>query len=65
MDGTSTALERAFALARSGTCLGIADIKKRLAEEGHAINQIDGPALQRQLRELCNAARESTPKGSY
>ncbi len=48
-----TALERAFALARSGECATVGDIVKRLREEGFATHQITGPSLMRQLRELC------------
>jgi|HubBroStandDraft_1064217.scaffolds.fasta_scaffold573376_1 hypothetical protein len=56
MDPNITSLERAFELARSGACASVRDIRHRLAAEGYAQNQIDGPRLIQQLRELCEAA---------
>ena len=52
-----TALERAFALAASGECAGVADVRKRLKAEGHSDSQIIGVSLSRQLRDLCNASK--------
>lgn len=52
-----TALERAFELARSGKYTSITDLKRDLASEGYAANQIEGFSLSRQLRELMMAAR--------
>ena len=51
-----TAVERAFELARSGRCAGVAQIRAQLKAEGHSGAQIWGPSLTRQLRALCNAA---------
>ena len=51
-----TAVERAFELARSGRCAGVAQIRLQLKVEGHSGAQIWGPSLTRQLRALCNAA---------
>jgi hypothetical protein len=48
-----TTLERAFDLARSGDCAGVADVVKQLSDEGFGTEQITGPSLIRQLRELC------------
>ena len=57
MSGPTT-LERAFALARSGTCASVADIRQRLRAE--RFDQVDahlaGPSLARQLRDLCQEA---------
>ncbi|MDQ4088477.1 MAG: hypothetical protein M3177_10795 [Pseudomonadota bacterium] len=54
-----TTLERAFALARSGACASVNDIRLRLKQE--RFDQVDahlaGPSLARQLRELCAGAR--------
>lgn len=54
-----TTLERAFALAESGECATVNDIRLRLKAERH--DQVDahlaGPAIARQLRQLCEAAR--------
>ena len=56
-----TTLERAFALARSGECLTINDIRARLKSE--RFDQVDahlaGPAIARQLRTLCVEARRA------
>ena len=55
-----TTLERAFALARSGSCANVHEIRARLRAE--RFDQVDahlaGPAIARQLRELCIDARE-------
>ena len=56
-----TTLERAFALARSGTCANIDEIRLTLKRE--RFDQIDahlaGHSIKRQLRALCEAARAS------
>ena len=56
MDNRPTALERAFDLARSGKCADVAQIRQQLKVEGYARDQLTGPALIRQLRDLCIAA---------
>jgi hypothetical protein len=58
MDHRMTALERAFQLARSGEVSGLSEIVKALKGEGYSGNQIEGPALKRQLASLIKAARE-------
>jgi hypothetical protein len=54
-----TTIERAFALARSGTCATVDEIRQALKRE--RFDQVDahlaGPALSRQLRALCDEAR--------
>lgn len=52
-------LERAFALAQSGQCTGIDDIRKKLKSERYeSIDQhLAGPSIKRQLNQLCVAAR--------
>ncbi len=56
-----TTLERAFALARSGDCATVNDI--RIALKAERFDQVDahlaGPAIARQLRLLCEQARET------
>ncbi len=56
-----TTLERAFVLARSGSCASVNDIRQRLRAE--RFDQVDahlaGPSLGRQLRELCVEARRA------
>ena len=50
-----TTLERAFALASSGSCATVNDIRVQLRAERY--DQVDahlaGPAINRQLRQLC------------
>ena len=56
-----TTLERAFALARSGSCATVNDIRQQLRVE--RFDQVDahlsGASIARQLRELCLEARSS------
>jgi hypothetical protein len=52
-----TTLERAFQLARSGRPITVGDIKKALRSEGYASGQIDGKALNKQLRALILSSR--------
>jgi hypothetical protein len=47
-----TALERAFQLAKSGSCASIDDIKRQLKAEGFSLEQLTGSALSKQLRDL-------------
>lgn len=57
MDHNLTTLARAFQLAKSGTCESVSAIKKQLKAEGYRIDQVEGPALSKQLRLLIRAAR--------
>jgi hypothetical protein len=57
MDKSPTSLERAFALAKSGACTSVDDLKRCLRLEGYQINQIVGSTLARQLRTLIAEAR--------
>jgi hypothetical protein len=52
-----TALERAFQIAKSGEVSGLTEIVKALKREGYSPDQIEGPALKRQLANLIKAAR--------
>ena len=56
-----TTLERAFALARSGSCANVTDIRQQLRVERFELvdAHLAGPAITRQLRELCLEARTS------
>ena len=58
MDHNVTAVERAFQLAKSGICLSVADLKKRLRLEGYATTQIVGGAISKQLKALIEAAQK-------
>ena len=57
MDPTTTALERAFQLARSGDYASVADIKTQLATEGYSAAQVTGRTLMKQLLTLVREAR--------
>ena len=53
-----TAIERAFDLAKSGSCLHFSDIIHHLKSEGNSIDQIEGGSLKRQLAELFEKAKK-------
>ncbi len=53
-----TPLERAFVLANEGRYSSAHEIKQQLKSEGFATEQITGPALLRQIREICISARK-------
>jgi hypothetical protein len=53
-----TALQRAFTLARTGN-YRIGEIKTQLKAEGFDMAQLYGPALMRQLREICTSAQDA------
>ena len=57
MDRNKTALERAFELAASGTHTNYAGVRAQLKSEGYDGNQMDGPALRKQLRQIIHKAR--------
>jgi len=58
-----TVMERAYELARSGTCASVSEIRAKLSGEGYydVAAQIYGPSLTSDLRKLCNAARPAAP----
>ena len=58
MKTNETALERAFALAKSGRFTTLLELRVALAQEGHRADQIDGPALGRQLRDIIRKSRD-------
>lgn len=57
MDSSKTTIERAFALARSGLCASLTDVRKALGREGYHSDQISGPSLKKQLRGLIEKAK--------
>jgi len=57
MPTNSTPLERAFALARTGDYVGVAEVRAQLKAEGYDTAQLAGPSLLKQLRKLCADAR--------
>ena len=52
-----TDLELAFQMAKSGEVSGLTEIIHGLKRKGRSANQIEGPALRRQLINLIKAAR--------
>jgi hypothetical protein len=60
MDPNTTALERAFQLARSGAFTTVHAIKQQLSAEGFSSAQVTGKELTKQLNGLIKAARERT-----
>ncbi len=62
MNHTPSTLERAFELARSGECANIAEIRTRLKRErfDSVEAHLQGPSINRQLRQLCDAARKTS-----
>ena len=56
MDYGKTAVERAFELARSGSCLAIRDIAFKLHAEKYDISYLEGPELKKQLLALIEEA---------
>lgn len=57
MVNSLTSLERAFQLAKSGEQESVTGIRCQLKYEGYNAEQICGPALARQLRDLIKASR--------
>lgn len=53
-------LERAFDLARNGTCRSVEEIAKRLKQEHYESveTHLGGASLRKELRQLCAQARE-------
>lgn len=56
MDQNVTALERAFQLAKSGSCRSISDVGAALTREGYYASILEGASLKRQLRGFIEAA---------
>ncbi len=61
MDQNTTAVERAFQLAKSGDYATVGDVVKQLKVEQYLVGQITGGALRAQLAALIKAARNATP----
>lgn len=60
---TPSLIERAYELARSGECLGLSDLRKRLRAEGygHIESHLSGLGLRRELTALIEAASPGGP----
>ncbi len=61
MNQRPTTLERAYELARSGQCAGVADIREALKRENclDIMGQLYGPTTQKQLSRICKEARKA------
>ncbi|TCP71362.1 hypothetical protein [Sphingomonas sp. PP-CE-1G-424] len=57
-----TTVERAFELARSGTCSSVNDLRQRLRREGYdAVHlHLHGASINKQLVDLMHAAKGSS-----
>jgi hypothetical protein len=64
MDNRVSQLERAFELANSGRCATVADIKRKLREEGYMDDQVEGPLLFGQLNRLMKKSMRAVDAGS-
>jgi hypothetical protein len=63
-DGSTSSLERAFQLAKSGKYSTVQEIGAQLVREGYGKTQIEGRHLTRQLRALIADAKGiDLPKG--
>jgi hypothetical protein len=56
MDQHKTTVERAFEIANLGVC-SVDDICAKLKSEGYTCEQLDGPSIRKQLREIARKAR--------
>ncbi|CAA9519909.1 MAG: hypothetical protein AVDCRST_MAG23-128 [uncultured Sphingosinicella sp.] len=56
---TKSVLERAFELARSGSCRSVAELELRLKREGYeaAASHLRGQSIRKQLRAMVSDAR--------
>ena len=59
MKDNRTAMERAFELAKSGSCGSLNELKRALRHEGYSLEYVVGRALTTQLRTLMSDARKT------
>ncbi|TPG13674.1 hypothetical protein [Sphingomonas oligophenolica] len=54
-------IERAYQLARSGSCGSVDDVRRSLVAEGHdsVLAHLSGPTIRRALAALCKSAVET------
>ena len=64
MDPRKTSLQRAFELARSGSCLNVYEIIMRLNAERYDASQVEGPALKKQLFQIIENGRHPKEQNS-
>jgi hypothetical protein len=63
MQPNTTAIERAFEPAKSGQCVSVTEIKRRLHAEGYFTGQVEGRELGAQLKVAIDAARKAKSEG--
>jgi hypothetical protein len=56
-----TIIERAFELARSGKYTTVSELRDALQAKGFDPRRLQGPSLQKQLRQVCADAKKSGP----
>jgi hypothetical protein len=57
-----TVIERAYELARNGSCASFIEIKKQLRKEGYPIRELAAaPSLTRTLGKLCAGRPDAQP----
>ncbi len=58
---TSSVIERAYELARSGRCHNVAEVSSRLKQERYESVEahLAGPSIRRELRRICSEASKS------
>jgi hypothetical protein len=57
MDPNTSAVERAFQLAKAGQCASIHDIMRKLKSEGYSVERLVGSSLIKQLKAMISASR--------
>jgi hypothetical protein len=56
LSGRPTTIERAYELAKAGSCASVFDLKKQLRKEGYTVREFSSaPSLTRTLGKLCAA----------
>ena len=62
-DPNLSTVERAYQLARSGTCRSVEEIRLTLMRERYDAVQahLSGPSIKKDLARLCKAAAEAAP----
>ena len=57
MDPNTSAIERAFQLAKAGHCASVDDIMRKLKSEGYSVERLVGSSLIKQLKAMISASR--------
>ena len=62
LSGRPTVIERAYELARNGSCASLVEVKKQLRKEGYPIRELAAaPSLTRSLGKLCAGHPDEQP----